>query len=637
MLPYRHMLNRVERSLTPLPGSKTQLGQVAEMKILQDLAFALLGSFVLGAVFFVIGFYGPLLVGLALGYDPNMAPIWGFILGPFGAAAGFVAGWVWSLRERPRWPIPRIALLGFSGAAGVLMVIVIVLQAAAGTGWITLFASVGKLAVLGALFSSGWLLKPAALPITGPQTKKPRGHQPIETVKVLIYSSAFLSALHAPLHAADAPASTKSIRPNILFIYTDDQRWDALGVVQKEQGDKGRFPWLKTPNMDRLAGEGIRFRNAFVVTSLCSPSRANFLTGQYGHRNGVKGNAEDFPVTNVTVASLLTEAGYATGYFGKWHMGEQSGKRPGFNTSVSYVGHGRYVDCPFEVDGVKRPTKGWVDTVTTDFALDFIRQNTNRPFFAMVGFKTPHDNRLPRQEDRVAYANAQSTVPANANSIPPFGQGKSNEPIGTQQPLKPYDQQYFQTLNGADHNLGRLLDALDELGLSEHTIVIYTSDNGYFMGEHTLGDKRFAYEESLRIPLLLRYPKLGLKGKVVDEMVLNIDFAPTALDFAGEPVHSRMQGHSWSPLLEGTTPDWRRSFYYEYFVDSTFPNIPPVQALRTDSAKLIVYPGHEDWTELYDLKHDPLETRNLAKDPASTDLLDRLRAEFIKEQQRAAK
>jgi arylsulfatase A-like enzyme len=452
--------------------------------------------------------------------------------------------------------------------------------------------------------------------------------------KWIIIASLLLSPL-AALHAADAPASNNT-RPNILFIYTDDQRWDALGVLQKEQGDQGRFPWLKTPNMDRLAGEGVRFRNAFVVTSLCSPSRANFLTGQYGHRNGVKGNAEDFPVTNITCASLLSGAGYATGYFGKWHMGEQRGKRPGFTTSASYIGHGKYLDCPFEVDGVEHPTKGWVDTATTDFALDFIRQNTKRPFFAMVGFKTPHDNRQPRLEDSEAYANAQSTMPPNANSIPPFGQGKSNKLVGTKQPIKPYDRQYFQTLNGADHNLGRLLDALDELGLSENTIVIYTSDNGYFMGEHTLGDKRFAYDESLRIPLLLRYPKLGLKGKVVDDMVLNIDFAPTALDFASEPVHPLMQGRSWKPLLDGKTSDWRRSFYYEYFVDSTFPNIPPVQALRTEDAKLIVYPGHEDWTELYDLRKDPFETNNLVKLPASADLLARLRAEFLKGQQRAA-
>jgi arylsulfatase A-like enzyme len=277
-----------------------------------------------------------------------------------------------------------------------------------------------------------------------------------------------------------------------------------------------------------------------------------------------------------------------------------------------------------------------VDTVTTDFALEFIRQNTNRPFFAMVGFKTPHDNRQPRPVDSDAYGSVLNTVPASANSVPPFVVGKPpTKKVGSKIPISPYNRQYFQTLNGADCNLGRLLDTLDELGLSENTIVIYTSDNGYFLGEHTLGDKRFAYDESLRIPLLLRYPKLGLKGKVVDEMVLNIDFAPTALDFAGEPVHPRMQGCSWKPLLVGAARDWRRSFYYEYFVDSTFPKIPPVQALRTETAKLIVYPGHEDWTELYDLRNDSFETNNLVRLSESAELLARLRAEFQQGQQQA--
>jgi arylsulfatase A-like enzyme len=436
----------------------------------------------------------------------------------------------------------------------------------------------------------------------------------------------------AALTAAEPTSAGRASRPSILFICTDDQRWDAMGVVQKELGDEGRFPWLATANMDRLAADGIRFRNAFVVNSLCSPSRASFLTGLYGTRHGVRGNGEAFPETNVTCASILSDAGYATGYFGKWHMGEQRGTRPGFSRSASFIGQGRYTDCPFEVDGVERPTTGWVDTVTTDFAIDFIRRNRDRPFLAMVGFKSPHDNRQPRPDDRDAYADAKTTVPANANHLPPFSRGRSDKPPGGQRPLKPYERQYFQTLNGADFNLGRLLDVLDELGLSETTMVVYTSDNGYFMGEHALGDKRFAYEESIRIPLLVRFPGRRWKGRVLDAMVLNIDFAPTALDVAGEPAHSRMQGRSWKPLVDGTATDWRRSFYYEYSVDSHYPGIPAVQALRTDTAKFIVYPGHDDWTELFDLRRDPLETVNLARRPESADLAARLRAEFSAEQ-----
>jgi arylsulfatase A-like enzyme len=429
-------------------------------------------------------------------------------------------------------------------------------------------------------------------------------------------------------------------RPNILFIYTDDQRWDAMGVVQKEQGEKARFPWLKTPNMDRLAQEGVRFRNAFVVNSICSPSRASFLTGQYSHHNGVTDNVSHFPVENVTYASLLTEAGYATGYFGKWHMGQQSGKRPGFTTSASYIGQGQYFDCPFEIDGVARPTKGWVDTVGTDFAIEFIRKNSMRPFLAVVGFKAVHEKREPRPEDRELYDGVQVGVPGNRYVLPPFKESLSksaSEKVkpsdDKQHPINDYGRQYFQTLNGADHNLGRLLDAIDELGLRENTLVVFTSDNGYFMGEHDLGDKRYAYEESLRIPLLVRYPKLTTPTKTADQMVLNIDFAPTVLDLARIPIPPSMQGKSWKPLLTESNPKWRQQFYYEYHTDRQFPAVPRVQALRTITAKFIVYPGHE-WVELYDLAKDPLETRNLAKDPEATALLDALSKRFLDEQQR---
>lgn len=444
-----------------------------------------------------------------------------------------------------------------------------------------------------------------------------------------------LLARAAALFAADGKPADVPARPNILFICTDDQRWDAMGVVQQALGDRGRFPWLRTPNMDRLAREGVRFRNAFVVNALCSPSRASFLTGAYGTRHGVRDNGRGFPETNVTVASLLTAAGYATGSFGKWHMGEQRGKRPGFTTSASFIGQGRYLDCPFEVDGVERPTTGWVDTVTTDFTIDFLRRHRNGPFLAMVGFKTAHDDRRPRPEDRDAYADAETVVPANANHVPPFRQGQAARPVGTRQPLPPYDRRYFETLNGADFNVGRLLDALDELGIADTTMVVFTSDNGYFLGEHTLGDKRFAYEESMRVPLLVRCPWLGRAGRVIDDIALNIDFAPTALDLAGVPLHPRMQGRSWQPLLDGTATDWRQAFYYEYVVDPAYPALPPVQALRTETAKLVVYPGHDEWTELFDLVRDPSETVNLARRPEAADLLARMHQAF-RDAQRAA-
>src|SRR5947208_366627 len=173
-------------------------------------------------------------------------------------------------------------------------------------------------------------------------------------------------------------------RPNFLFVYTDDQRWDAMGIVQREQGERARFPWFQTPNMDRVAAEGVRFRNAFVTLSLCAPSRAAFLTGRYNHSNGVINNHTPFPETSVTHATLLGAAGYKTAYIGKWHMCGQRGKRPGFDYSASFIGQGRYIDCPIEVNGTPTPSTGWVDDVLTDYAADYIKQNKDKPFSVVV-------------------------------------------------------------------------------------------------------------------------------------------------------------------------------------------------------------------------------------------------------------
>jgi arylsulfatase A-like enzyme len=428
----------------------------------------------------------------------------------------------------------------------------------------------------------------------------------------------------AGVAAADQPK-----RPNFLFIYSDDQRWDALGVVQREEGDRARFPWLKTPNMDRLAAEGVRFRNAFVVNSLCAPSRACFLTSRYSHLNGVANNHTPFPADNVTYATLLRAAGYTTGYIGKWHMDGQRGQRPGFDYSASFVGQGRYLDCPFEVNGRPTATKGWVDDVSTDFALEFLKKNQKGPFCLAVGYKSPHGPRQPPDRLKERFEGAAIKPPVNRGARPPF---RPASPARRQQAPRPgANLDYFRCIAGVDENLGRLLAGLDKLGLADNTVVIYTSDNGYYLGEHGLGDKRSAYDESLRIPFLVRYPRLGVKGKVVDQMVLNIDLAPTLLDFAGVAVPNPMQGRSWRPLLEGRAVNWRRAFFYEYFFERNFAT-PTVLAVRTDTAKLIRYPGHDDWTEVFDLKADPHEMKNLARDPAHKELRQRLEAEFERQQ-----
>ncbi len=430
-------------------------------------------------------------------------------------------------------------------------------------------------------------------------------------------------------------------KPNLVYIFTDDQRWDALGVVQREQGERGRFPWLKTPNLDRLAAEGVRFRNAFVVNSLCAPSRATLITGQYGHVNGVVNNHTPHPAGNISLPSLLRPAGYVSAYMGKWHHGNQSGKRPGFDYSASFVGQGKYFDCPVEVNGVATPTKGFIDDVTTDYAAGFIQENKDRPFLLILGYKTCHGPFTPPPRHEKTYEGEEARRTPNLGLRAPYrsadaGQGGAKGKAAAKSsdsPTVPTNLGMFRGITAIDDNVGKLLKLLDELKLTDDTVVCFSSDNGYYLGEHNLGDKRSAYEEALRVPMLVRYPRLVAEGRTDDHMVLNVDPAATFLDLAGIPVPATMHGRSWKPLLEGKSEvAWRDSFFYCYFFERSFAT-PTTTAVRTQNAKLIKYPGHDDWTEVFDLKADPYETKNLATDPAHSDLRKSLEAEYEKQSQ----
>ena len=425
-------------------------------------------------------------------------------------------------------------------------------------------------------------------------------------------------------------------RPNFVFLFTDDQRFDAVGVVQREQGEAARFPWLQTPNLDRLATEGLRFRNAFVVNSLCSPSRACVLSGRYSHHNGIVNNHTPLNIEQTLFPKLLREAGYATAYCGKFHMGQQR-ERPGFDYVASFIGQGRYYDCPLLVNGVQTPTTGFVDDVTTDYAIEFIKQRgkekeQEKPFLLWLGFKSPHGPLGAPEKFKELYSNETAKRPANADVAPPFPKQaagkKAKKKAGSPAPAQNNHHEYMRHITAVDENVGRLLAALKEAGLEENTVVIHTSDNGFYLGEHTLGDKRSAYDESLRVPLLVRWPKLaGSPGRVIDDMVLNIDFAPTMLDLAGVAIPPEIQGRSLKPLLEDKSPaDWRRSYFYEYFYENNFFS-PTVTAVRTETHKLILYPGHEDWTELFDLQADRFEMHNLARDAQHAKLLQKMQAE----------
>ena len=431
-----------------------------------------------------------------------------------------------------------------------------------------------------------------------------------------------LLAALAPLSGLSAMDSAPR-RPNLIVIVTDDQRFDALGVVQREQGAQARFPFFATPQLDRLAAEGARFRQAFVTHSLCSPSRATMLTGRPTSAHGIRDNKTPFTSTD-TWAHALRAAGYRTGYFGKWHMGKQE-ERPGFDHVFTFVDQGIYPNCRFLHNGQWVETEGWVDDVTTTHALDYIARHRAEPFALFIGYKSPHDNRTPAPRHATRYADARIAEPVSFHAHPPFPWGDRTKPWN---PVVADRLNYFRCLQGVDDNVGRVLDKLQELGLSEDTLILYAGDNGYYLGEHGLGDKRSAYEESIRIPLLIRYPRAVAPGTLIDALALNLDFAATLLDFAGLQPTWAQEGRSLAPLLRGERPaGWRTDFLYENYRDPEYPEVThDILALRTTDAKLVTYPGRPEWTQVFDLRADPHEMNNLAGNPAASDLVARLTA-----------
>jgi N-acetylglucosamine-6-sulfatase len=422
------------------------------------------------------------------------------------------------------------------------------------------------------------------------------------------------------------PSSADAVRPNIIVIVSDDHRHDALGVVQGELGDKANFPFFKSPQLDRLAAGGVRFRNGFVTHSLCSPSRATMLTGQHTHQHSITFNEQPF-ISKDTWPHVLAAHGWKTGYFGKWHMGNQR-ERPGFQEAATYLNQGIYTDCNFLINGKNTPSRGWVDDVSADYAIDFIRRSKDTPFAMYLGFKAPHDKRLPAGRHRKTYSAVILKKPSNWNVPAPWVKDAGWD----------WDQRhadriaYFQTLAGMDDNVGRVLDVLDELNLAENTLILYMGDNGYYLGEHGLGDKRTAYEESIRIPFIIRYPA-AIKPAVRDEMVLNLDAAATILDACGLQPTWNQHGASLLPLLgdsPGSVP-WRKSFLYQNYRDPAYPKVTfDVIAVRTVTHKYVENDDNPDWTQLFDLSADPGENQNLTSDPRAARVLDGMKAELAR-------
>ncbi len=427
-------------------------------------------------------------------------------------------------------------------------------------------------------------------------------------------------------------------QPNVVVIITDDQRWDCLSC----EG----HPFLKTPNLDRIAAEGARFANSFVTTSLCSPSRASMLSGLYAHSHQVIDNFTDYPENLASYARRLQKAGYETAYIGKWHMGELiDKKRPGFDYWVSHTGQGNYYDNEFNVDGTRQLLTGYYTHRITELAVDWLTRPHSRPFCLVMGHKAPHTPFTPEKKYATVFDTVQIPRPPTINNTgegkPAFIRERLKTWHGVEGNLfghKDYDtfvRNYTASIISVDDSVGALYEALRGIGELDNTVLIFTSDNGFLLGEHGMTDKRTMHEESIRVPLLVRYPALMPSPRVVEKMVLNIDLAPTLIDLAGADPITFAHGSSWKPLLAGTETRWRTSWLYEYNYEKEFPYTPNVRGVRTDEWKYVHYPngpGRPDTykAELYNLKDDPLETKNLIDDPSCARKLTELATELVR-------
>ena len=418
-------------------------------------------------------------------------------------------------------------------------------------------------------------------------------------------------------------------QPNIIYILTDDQRYDELGIMN---------PLLETPNMDAIARDGVHFRNAFVTTALCSPSRATILTGQYANTHGVVDNNAPIREGTVFFPSYLQEAGYTTGFIGKWHMGAEGDQpQPGFDKWISFAGQGNYYPelangdiAQLNVDGKRVDQEGYITDELTDYAVDWLDSlDREQPFFLYFSHKAVHADFEPAERHADQYAGKEVVLPENMANTPENYAGKPrwvqdqrsswhgvDFPYHSNLDVGVYKMQYHRTLTAVDDSIGRIRLWLEDNDLADNTIVMLMGDNGFMFGEHGLIDKRNAYEESIRVPLLAMGPGFE-KGKSVDEVVANLDIAPTLLEIAGVERPAQFQGRSFARLGSGEALDepWNNEFAYEYFWEYDFPQTPTTFALRTDRYKLIQYHGVWDREELYDVINDPTEMNNLAEDP----------------------
>lgn len=480
----------------------------------------------------------------------------------------------------------------------------------------------------------------------------------------------------------------RTIRPNIIFIMSDDHAYQAISAYGCGLNE--------TPNIDRIAREGAIFTKGFVTNSICAPSRAVMLTGKFSHVNGKVDNRMPFDWNQQNFAKILQEQGYQTALIGKIHL---EGTPQGFNYWNILPGQGSYYNPDFIENGVRKRMPGYVTTLTTEIALNWLdkTRDKSKPFCLLYHQKAPHRNWLPEEKYFNLYEDREFALPESfyddysgrgtaahtqeMNVVKDMIWGHDmkfeqdpytgkptnfmgdinrmdnqqreawrraynprnelflkNKPEGKELAkwkYQRYIRDYLKCIKSVDDGVGQLLDYLDEKGLAENTIVIYTSDQGFYLGEHGWFDKRFMYEESFRTPLLMRYPKEIKPGTVIDKMVQNVDYAPTFLDYAGVKIPSDMQGLSFRKLMNGKQGQWRDAIYYQYYEYPAEHMVKRHYGVRTDRYKLIHFYYDVDEWELYDLEKDPHEMKNVYNDPAYVDVqktmhqrLSELRAKY---------
>lgn len=460
------------------------------------------------------------------------------------------------------------------------------------------------------------------------------------------HSTRSLLAAFAVLLGATATVAAET-RPNILLVVVDDLRFDDFGAAG--------HPFARTPHLDRVAREGAQFRNFFAVTPLCSPSRANILTGLETRHHGILDNTDRSPRSHElrTFARTLHAAGYHTGFIGKWHMGNDPTPRPGFDYWVSMKGQGEVADPELYENGRLARAPGYVTDIFTQRAVNFIRQPRTAPFLLMLSHKALHPNKvqradgtteaigeggfIPAERHKTLYADGQPPRRKNY-AVPPKGKPALERPIPGLKPLGPETvtpdetiRDRLRMLAAVDEGLGQIFAALEKQDALDRTVVMVVGDNGYFYGEHGLSEeRRLAYEESIRLPLLMRYPPLVKAGAEPAALSLTTDLAPTIVELARAPAMTGIDGRSLVPLFTRTPADWRKSFLIEYTTDIVFPRTLKMgyDAVRTERYKFIRYRELDGMNELYDLQQDPFELSNLIASPPAAAMRGQMEAEL---------